>query len=417
MYVLAAIMHEVRVTETVSGLAGFKRRGPGTDAERRAATWLGDELVRGGRDVRIEPFWCRPNWALAHTWHVALAIAGSLIAIPSHTVGAVLVAMALVSIAADATIGISLGRRLTPERASQNVVATPPGEPAHPVRLIITANYDSGRTGVAYRDPFRGIAAALRRLLGGVPPGWLAWITIATAWLLGTAVMRIAGVSKQTVGAVQLVPTVALLIAVPLLLDIAGADWSPGANDNASGVAVALALVSALDAAPPAGVVVDLVLAGAGEGGGIGLRKYLRANRREVQPGNAIVLGVAPSGGGRPRWWLSDGPFIPLRYSARLRRLCAQIVSGEPHLGAAEHRGRGATPALPARARRLPSIAIGCLDDRGLAPRSHQVRDTSEAVDPKAMDDALQFAVMLADAIGEFVDRDPVGAARTSTPA
>src|SRR5207237_8300747 len=127
---------------------------------------------------------------------------------------------------------------------------------------------------------------------------------------------------------------------------------------------------------------VDLVLAGAGEGGGIGLRKYLRANRRELQPSNTVILGVAPSGSGRLRWWFSDGPFIPLRYSATLRRLCAEIASDEPHLGAAAHRGRGATPALPARARRLPSIAIGCLDDRGLAPRSHQPGDTTEAVDP-----------------------------------
>jgi hypothetical protein len=407
----------MRLTETVSGLVGFKRRGPGTDAERRASIWLGDELARTGRDVRIEPFWCRPNTALAHTWHVALAIAGSLIAIPSHTVGAVLVAIALVSIVADATTGMSLGRRLTLEHASQNVIATSPNKPAHPVRLIITANYDAGRAALAYRDVFRATSARLRRLLGNRAPGWLAWLTIATAWLLATAIMRIAGVSKSTVGAVQLVPTVGLVIAAPLLLDLAGADWSPGANDNASGVAIAMSLASALDAAPPAGVAVDLVLTGAGEGGGIGLRKYLRANRPTLQPSNAIVVGVAATGGGRPRWWVGDGQFFPLRTSRTLRTLAAATAAGEPHLQAAPHRGRGATPALPALKRRLPAIAIGCLDDRGLAPHSHQAGDTEDNVDPKSLDDALQFGLMLVDAIGEHVENNPPVQPRASTPA
>ncbi len=410
-------MQAVRLTETVSGLVGFKWRGPGTDAERRASIWLGDELARTGRDVRVEPFWCRPNTALAHTWHVALAIAGSLIAIPSHIVGAVLVAIALASIVADATAGVSLGRRLTLEHASQNVIATSPKATPQPVRLIITANYDAGRAALAYRDVFRSTCARLRKLLGDRAPGWIAWLAIATAWLLLTAILRIAGVSKSTVGAVQVIPTIGLVIAVPLLLDLAGADWSPGANDNASGVAVAMSLASALDAAPPAGVAVDLVLTGAGEGGGIGLRKYLRANRSTLQPSNAVVLGIAPTGGGRPRWWVGDGQFIAFRTSATLRRLATETAAGEPHLNAAPHRGRGATPAQPALKRRLPAIAIGSLDAHGLAPRSHRPDDIPEHTDPEAMDDALQFALMLVDAIGEYVENNPVARARASTPA
>jgi acetylornithine deacetylase/succinyl-diaminopimelate desuccinylase-like protein len=223
-----------------------------------------------------------------------------------------------------------------------------------------------------------------------------------------------AGVSKSTVGAVQVIPTIGLVIAVPLLLDLAGADWSPGANDNASGVAVAMALATALDTAPPAGLAVDLVLAGAGEGGGIGLRKYLSANRRTLLPSNAVVLGIAPTGGGRPRWWVGDGQFIAFRTSATLKRLAAETAAGEPHLNAAPHRGRGATPAFAALKRRLPAIAIGCLDERGLAPRSHQAGDTEDRIDPKSLDDALQFALVLVDAIGEYVENSQP---RASTPA
>jgi hypothetical protein len=358
---------------------------------------------------------------------VALAIGGSLLAIPGPVPGGVLVLVALVSVAADAMFGVSPGRRLTPERASQNVAVTgvsrpdraPEGRPdraPEPVRLIITANYDAGRTGVAYRDALRSSAARLRRALPGLTPGWLAWIAIAIVWLLATSIVRIAGEHSRTVGAIQLPPTVGLLIALALLIDLAGAGWSPAAGDNASGAAVAVALAAALDAAPSPGLAVDLVLCGAGEGGGIGFRKYLRAHRRELPSRDTVVLGIAASGAGRLRWWQSDGQLVPRRYAAPLRRLCARIAAGEPHLEAAGHRGRGATPALPARAAGLPAIAVGCLDQRGLVPRSHQSTDTVAAIDAGAVNGALQFGLMLADAIGAFVQQNR-GETRSSTPA
>ena len=94
----------MRPLETITGLADFTGRGPGTDAERRAARWLAGELAGNRRHrVRVETFWCRPNWALAHAWHVALALVGSLVAVGDPTIGATLLGVALISTAADAT--------------------------------------------------------------------------------------------------------------------------------------------------------------------------------------------------------------------------------------------------------------------------------------------------------------------------
>ncbi len=413
----------MRVTETAAGLSGFERRGPGTDAERRAAGWLAERLERGGREARIEPFWCRPNWALAHVWHLILAIGGSLLAIASPWAGAILVLVGLLSLIADELFGVSLGRRLTPERASQNVVATartvPSTHEPQPtqVRLIITANYDAGRTGLAYHPGLRSTAARLTRSLHGLTPGWLGWTAIAIVWLLGTSVLRIAGgVSSHTIGAIQIVPAAALLIALAFLVDLAAANPGPAASDNASGTAVALALAAALDAAPPPGLAVDVLLQGAGEGGAIGLRRYLRAHRTELRPADTVVLGIGPSGDGRPSWWHSDGRLVALRYAPALRELSRRVAADEPHLGAARHRGRGAAPAYLARVRRLPAIAIGCLDRRGIAPRSHQSSDRADQLDPDALHRALQFGLLLADAIGAFVQRERAGRP-SSTPA
>ena len=397
--------------ETTAGLTAFENRGPGTDAERRAARWLAGELVANRRRVRIETFWCRPNWALAHAWHAALALAGSLLAVGQPTIGAILLAIALVSTLADATVGVSLGRRLTPERASQNVIAsaTRTDREESRTRLVITANYDAGRTGLIYRDVLRRTAARLRRATGDRAPGWLAWLAIAITYELAIAIVRMTTHHPSSaLGPLQLPPTVALVLALALLLEAAAANYGPAAGDNATGTAVAVGLTRALAVEPPGNMTVELVLQGAGEDEQIGLRKYATARKRELRQTNAIVLGIASCGAGQPRYWLSDGRLVPLRYAASLRYLAAQT-------GATAHRGRGATPALPARAAGLPAIAIGCLDDLGLAPRSHEQTDTPDAIDEAAINQALALGLELARAVdASLKTKDEAG---TATPA
>src|SRR5207302_10490092 len=121
--------------------------------------------------VLLEPFWCRPNWAVAHAWHVALAVAGSLVSLASPVAAAAMLGVALLSVIVDALTGCSPGRRLTAEHASQNVVAVPPTKRANSsprVHLILTANYDAARVGVAYRNPFRRTSSSLRRTVRGI---------------------------------------------------------------------------------------------------------------------------------------------------------------------------------------------------------------------------------------------------------
>ncbi len=391
--------------EVVEGLTEFAGRGAGADAERRAAGWLADELGAGGHDTSVETFWCRPNWALAHAWHAVFGVIGSLVSLASPVAGVAILAIALASVFVDWRSGLSLGRRLTREHASQNVVATDPatGRDADRVRLILSANYDAGRTGTAYRMWLRRPSAALRRRLNGFTPGWLGWFSLALVWLLATAAIRLSGHSSHAVAVAQVPPTAMLILAFALLLELGTSGWSPAAGDNATGVAVALALGRALQTVPPQHVEVELVLSGAGDGSQLGLRHHLRRHRAECGRANTVVLGLAACAAGRPHWWTADGTLIPLRYARPLRDLARAIAAEEPHLHLRRHPGRGATPAEPARVRRIPAIALGCLDDLGLAPGSHQPTDTIDAIDRTALDAALQFGLQMVDAIDAAV--------------
>lgn len=423
--------------DTITSLTAFTGRGAGTDAERRAAQWLRDELSSPGRAAQLEPFWCRPNTALAQAWNTALGLAGGLVSVSHPAGGGVMVLVALICVVADDGLGTSPGRRLTPQRASQNVLlATRTGPaPGDRVRLILTANYDAGRMGlVDYRLPRRA-RSALRRLGRGRAPGWIGWLALLLVWLAVVAAIRLAGSHGTVLDIVQLPPTVALVLALALLLERGFAPVGPAASDNASGVAVVLALARALAAGPPAHLEVEVVLTGAGETSEVGLFRHLEGRRGELAPNEVIVLGFAACGAGSPRWWVSDGALLPVSYHARLRALCAEIAGAQAEPGAqadAEpsalapsgseagsrpqhalspgrapgssrapqpHRGRGTTPALPARLLSLPAITLGCLDERGLAPRSHQPTDTATAIDRSSVDAVLGFALALVDEI------------------
>jgi hypothetical protein len=413
--------------DTVARLTAFAGRGAGSNAERQAAQWLASELSRGRREAHTETFWCRPNWALAHTWHCLVAVTGSLLMVSHARLGGGVVLVALLCVLADCLTGRSPGRWLTPERASQNVVspavARRSGSPsAGAVRLIVTANIDAGRTGLAYRRGLRAPLARVRRLAGDgrFTPGWLGWLCLELVWLLIVAGLRSRGASGLAVGIAQLVPTALLVIELALLLELGISPFGPGAGDNASGVAVAMALVRALDASPPRRLEVELVLQGAGDSAMLGLRRHLARRRRELRAATTAVVGVGPCGSGSPCWWESDGSFLPLRFHRRLIGLARRLAAPDAMHPARPQWGRGTSPALPARARGLPAITIGAVDEFSLAPRSHEPRDVAGAVQGATLDEVLEFALTLVDALdaelSQAVAEPPVTAA-SSPPA
>ncbi len=408
----------MRALQIAAKLEQFKGRSAGSDAERRAARWLADELGRDGREVVIEQFWCRPNWPLAHAWHVALALAGSLVEVSSPRVGGGLLLAALVFILVDVFTGQSPGRYLTRHRATQNVVAAPKADgrssPAD-LRLLLTANYDAGRAGLVFRNQLRRPVAAIRQGTQGRVLGWLGWLSIAIVWLEIIAIVRLQGHTSGGIGVAQLPPTVGLVLGLALLLDLASSDFSPAAGDNGTGVGVAVELARALDAAAPGHLDVELVLTGASDRDPLGLRHYLRARRHTIRPSNTAVLGISSCGDGNPCWWRSEGPLVPRRSAATLRALAAQVAHAEPDLHVSMHADRGTTPALAALTARIPGMAIGAVADPGLAPRSHQRGDIAAAVNADTLGEVVAFGLVLVDAIDAWLaERRRSGAA---TPA
>src|SRR4051794_26282629 len=175
----------------IEQLVEFAGRGPGTDAERRAAQHLRRRLEALGREAEVEPTWIRPRWALAHTGYAVLGVVASVIATGAPLAGAIAAGVAFVLAVADLGGRIHLGRRLTGRRASQNVLSREHG--GRPGTLVLLAHYDAARTGFAFGRTAERRAALgrrLRRTIGPFEP--VVWALLA---ILACAVLRTAGVA------------------------------------------------------------------------------------------------------------------------------------------------------------------------------------------------------------------------------
>jgi hypothetical protein len=393
----------------VARLGGIAPRGAAGDGERRAAVWLRDQLRAAGGHASLQTIWVRPRWELAAALGVTLALAGSVTSVWQPTPGLALLAAALVGLVGEFSGRALLLRRLLPERATQNLISTAGGDlrvadpaeaadaPDAPrdgrVELVVAANLDAGRAGAIYADRWSTLEGRLRRLADGHLSSPTAILTADVAGLVAVAAIRAAGTGGAVVSVAQFALTAVLVIALAALLDIALADVSPGANVNATGVAVAVALVEALEEIALRRLNVTLALTGAGDPGALGMRAFVAERRRRWRPEDVIVLAIEPCGAGTPHWLERDGRLLGLRFHPRLRALMQTVATQERHLHAEPLRSHGCSEAYPARLAGWPAIAVGCHDELGRTPHAREPNDVYEAIDAASLEATLELCL------------------------
>jgi hypothetical protein len=398
------------ISARIEEICGFEGRLAGTDAERRLANQLSEELGSATRSSVVEPIWVQPQWAIVHLLHCLLAIVGSVVAPSQPAVGFAIVLAAATSAYLDLSGRWYLIRRLLFRRASQNVHVsggdrlTAPGSP----RVILCANLDAPRTGAAYnRLPMRLLERASRRFPVMASPTRIWFWSIAL--LLIPIGLRMAGVDATWLDLVQLAPTLILIVACFLLGEIALSPGSPGANANASGVVAVTEALRRLDDDPLANLRVEVALCGGGETTMQGMRSFIRSHRKDLDREETRFISFESVGHGTPRFATSGGLAVSLPLDSRLAELCAAVAlaeesadDGDDDRAGPIRDGRTSAAAI-ARAYRYPAIAITCRDGGEALPAGHHTpSDSPDSVDPAAIERAAGFAV----AAIRLLDRD-----------
>jgi hypothetical protein len=333
---------QVSALDEIVALVDIGRRAPGSDAERRAARYLETRLRGLGRRAEVEAIQAWPNWPAAYALCAALSLAGSLLSVSSPIAGTAAALAGALLLFLDAGLLVPVARRLFGRRASQNVISVETRK--RPGLVVLVAHYDAGRGGLALG----------RRLRRGIGPRALWWAQLG---VLACCVARVAGLDALALGVIQFVPTVALVVAVALLIDIALAPTRGGENDNASGVALALRVAERLGPGRLEHFDVGLVFPGAQKAPAAGMRSFLKRHRTELARESTVFINVDEVGSGSVHVARKEGPLLGLRAPAQLIDLCE----------APSYADHSAGDGYAARLRGYPTVTISCRgpDGRG----------------------------------------------------
>lgn len=343
-------------------------RRPGSPAERQAAALILRELIDTGIDARLEPFRGPTSFAWAQGAVPALSLLG-------------LRKTALVAGALEGDLRLEPFSRLFSRADSQNVVASIPAAGEEKRTLVLMSHLDSSRSGILFHPE---VAPHLRKLTG--------LITAAVA-------LRAFRFADKVAGAV-------LSVGLGLLAEreIRGRDV-PGANDNASGVAVATALARELAGAPLDSTRVVFLATGCEESGTAGMRAFLEARRGEWS--DWIFLNL--DGVGAPatlRYLPREGMLRIFDADPGLVRICEETARDNPELGlrSAEVLAGLTYDATQVLARGGRAITLSA-QDRTI-PNYHSAQDVPENLDGDVLARALETTRLVAAAIdGGEADR------------
>jgi hypothetical protein len=304
-------------------------------------------------------------------------------------VAAILNALGAWGMLAETDFAANWMRWLLPRADSQNAVGVVPS--LGPVRkhVVLCAHLDTHRTPIFYSSKawhvlFSALVAGafVSMVLGTVVYGlgaafswhWARWAGLATAIIEGFA------------------------LACCIHADLT--PFSPGANDNASGVGVLLGIAQRLTEEPLASTEVWLAFTGCEEAASYGMAAFLDAHgpleSRSGAAGlgpDAVYLILDQVGLGQLMVLTADGLILKRRVHPFGLELARRASAELPYLEVGEHVGIAYTDATLVTKRGLIAITVDALPATGAqeAMRWHQMSDTMDHIDRQALVDAHAF--------------------------
>jgi hypothetical protein len=168
--------------------------------------------------------------------------------------------------------------------------------------------------------------------------------------------------------------------------------YSPGANDNASGVGVLLGLLKRLEAEPLSRTEVWLAFTGCEEVGAYGMASFLDTHGQELGK-DTVYLVLDQVGAGSLTYLVSDGLIRKHKTHSRALDLARAAAQTVPELQVGEQVGLAYTDGLVATKRGLVALAISALPSPGAEDESHwhQMSDLPEFLDLDSLRETHSF--------------------------
>jgi hypothetical protein len=381
VYTQHALDHIRHLSENIGG------RGSCTSNERRAAEYTAEQMrILGAQNVRLEAYQGAPSTYRPYALAFIAGLLGTLVvwvfqARWAVILGALLNALGTWGMLAETDFADNWTRWLLPKAPSQNAVGVIPPQGEVRQRAVLCAHVDTHRTPLFYSSKtwqtlfsllvagalFSMVISALAYAVGGIFDwSWVRWIGLAAA------VMEV--------------------FALGMSLHADFTPFSPGANDNASGVGVVLGLAERLRGEPLAHTEVCLAFTGCEEAAAYGISAFLDLHAGE--PGEeAVYIIIDQVGKGRLEYLTADGLIIKRATHPQALEVAREAAQALPDIETAEQIGIAYTDAAVATKRGLIALTLVAVPAPGSSESIHwhQMSDTSDTISMKCLIDAHAF--------------------------
>jgi hypothetical protein len=380
-YTEAAIAHIRYLSEEIGG------RGSCTPSEHQAAGYVAEQMrALGLQDVRLEPYSGAPSTYRPYALAFGAALLGTLLVWLAGgrwvlAVAALLSALGAWGMLAETDFTANWMRALLPRARSKNAVGVIPPADRVRGRAVLCAHLDTHRTPIFYSS--KAWHSLFGFLVGGA---FVSMVVGAAAYGLGAILawdwVRWIGLAAAAIEA----------FAMGLCLHADLTPFSPGANDNASGVGVILALAERLMEEPLAHTEVWLAFTGCEEVAAYGISAFLDAHAARLGE-RAVYVILDQVGLGRVMYLTADGLIIKRRTHPDALELACRAAAALPAIEVEEQVGIAYTDAAVATKRGLISLTVDALPPPGSgeAMHWHQMTDTMANVEPQALADTHAF--------------------------
>lgn len=386
-------MTEDHFERRVRELEAFGDRGSAGKNEHRAAQYLARELREAGIEPVEDPFYGARSLGWRLLVHVLVAALGAALLWRAPVATFVLGAAALVSMVVEqSTRAVWLSWPACRAR-SLNVWGRVSGAAGSRRRVLLSAHYDTQHSGWVWTISRRMARIGFRSPLLLKPP------MLPVAGLMAGQIVL--GVIATAMGVALWVSVLgAVLLLAYAVLTMLFLQWGmgrpiPGAADNASGVAAALAIAQDWRANPPADdVELIVLLCGCEESGMMGAAAWADAHRGELKALPTRFLNIDGIGFGPPRVLGAEVPAVglPARANPDVLKLCLQVAQEMQLNDVGPHALPGPTDGLAFLARGMRGATIVGFKGEGILPNYHTFDDTSQNLDWPAARAGLEFA-------------------------
>jgi hypothetical protein len=380
-------------------------RGATSPEEKQAAVYVQHQLQQlGWPEARVESFRARPNgwlpvaiifsiavwsvfacWSLFYLSHALAArsdnlTSPNLLSLPGALVAAGISGSALLLLYLEVTLRDPLARRLA-RGISHNTIGHLPPAGSIKQRVVLVCSLDTAPAAPVFRSPERVRVFRTLFYAGSVSLIGSVVLYVLGGWEIWSWAFILAGIFGLLQSAVL----------VEALRAHHGA-LSPGANHNASGLGVGLALAERLRSEPLGQTEVWLAACGS-HVSSEGVHQLLQQHRAELDA--AWFIGLEGVGRGDRLVAISREGWLRRSVSPAIRELIARAAVAHPERPITLRPTSRNTLVTAALWQGFNSVCVSVYEQRDEIPHAYQLADTLEQLQLSALDTAQEFGWQL----------------------